>query len=774
MKNRNPSPIQKRLVKIIFFTSFIVTVLGYSLFIFHSMSHAHEENIKLSEALSNALSQNFAKLILLDNVNEASNITSMLHSFPKIKALTLYNTKHKAIYAYRKKDFDSDTEETLPFTSLSHTVSYQGNMLGEISFDINSETIGDFFLKNLPILLYSLFGLFLLSYLLAKYYARLFSQPILSLVKFLQNIDLAHTQKQYLSSAHINDEFSIIYHAVNQMLHKIEEANHELKIASVAFEIERAIIITDEKFHILKVNKSYCDITGFEQKDVEGKRVPVLEGLSEHTQYHIIQTLKEVFKWSGELKNRKKDGSTFLEYLSIHTVLDENQHIIHYIFSFYDITKQRETEEQLQYLLSYDTVTGLPNRQLVHTLFETSFIPHRSAVLCYDIRYFSEINKAYGYEAGDQILREVTERIKNSFDFMVTAGKLLNNTFLLAFSYPHSDRNTVAELCQFDIEYLFSLFSIPFLYKTHKIYLDISVGAAFTEDGENAKALIYHAESALLQAKKEERKLLFFNKDIQNKAHTVIDIYAQILHALEHQEFELYYQLQYNELRIPYAAEALIRWHHPQKGILPPSIFIPIAEKTGLISKIGHYVIEQVCIQLKAWKNNPKTKYLQIAVNIGAKHFKEEDFVKRIKKTILSYNIDPTLIKLELTEYTLLEDIQIVEEKMLQLKSLGIQISLDDFGTGFSSLQYLRELPIDQIKIDQSFIRSILDNPKDIALVKSILTFAHTLQLEVIAEGVEEEAHFMLLQELGCHYFQGYYFAKPENIREVERLLHVT
>ncbi len=309
----------------------------------------------------------------------------------------------------------------------------------------------------------------------------------------------------------------------------------------------------------------------------------------------------------------------------------------------------------------------------------------------------------------------------------------------------------------------------PFSINKKAIHPICYVGIAlYNSDAADSGTILQQADGALhLAKKKQDRSLAFFDEQIEQKLLSHFDMYAQLLVAIKEEQFELYYQLQYNDEAKPYAAEALIRWQHPTKGMISPVEFIPVAERTGLIIPLGKWIIESACEQLALWKTSHNTAHWRLAVNISAKQFTQEDFVHNVQVAIEKSGIESSALKLELTESILVDDIDNTRQKMKQLREIGVSLSLDDFGTGYSSLQYLRVLPLDQVKIDQSFVKNMLSSKKDIAIIKSVLLLADAFELEVIAEGVETKEHYLFLKELGCRYFQGYYFARPQKSSEI-------
>ena len=763
--------------------SFVTAFLGYVAFVSWYVWDKYDKKVELSRTVAGVLSQNFAKIIFLDDVREVDDTIAVLQSYSDIERVVLYKKNGKAVFKYDKngKKF---TVKKMPHKryvktegsqlEIFETLHYKGMELGYLLMDIDIESVTTILLNDLPLLLASIIFFLFISLMLASYYSKDFTRPISKLVRFLERVDFSREKEQHIKMNGEQNEFNTLYNRVNGMLHKIKDANAQQKIASVAFEIENGMIITDAKFKVLKINRAYTEITGFTQNEIVDGLPPVLRYGVESKEFYkkIKKSLKEHRYWSGEIRNRKKDGSDFIEHLSIYAVLSDDETVTHYIFSFLDITKQKDTEKQLRYLREYDTLTGLANKELCLREIQENFSSGKDgALLCFDIRRFKEINEAYGYRVGDMMLKNISKLIRENLSNTSIIGRLENDKFTVFYAYGGVSMEDIILDIKVNSEYIISILSKPFMIEEHKIHVSTSVGVAICDKKEkNAIELLNNANTALNKAKTDDTTIVFFDKNIQKSVETHLNTYSELVGAIKNEEFELYYQPQYNSSGKPYGAEALIRWNHPQRGIVSPALFIPMAEKTGLISKIGELVVKMACKQLNVWKENPETKDILLSINIGARHFKQDDFIQKTRETIERYKAPFDRFKFELTEYTAVEEIEAVAEKMRDLKALGIKISLDDFGTGFSSLQYLKKLPIDQVKIDQAFVMGMLNSKSDIAIIRSILMLGEALNMEVIAEGVEEVEHYEILKSFGCRYFQGYYFSKPLTIENFNKL----
>ncbi len=785
-KVRYKGSIKRRLTLIILFVTFLVGSVGYGSFSYRYLQDQQQRTIQFARAMSLSFSQDFAKLILLNKVSTAADISSKLTSFPHLKSMVLYTVDSKPIYQF-SRDNTSFTADLLPQKaqrevvfqegSLLHLYTdamYQGTLLGHVQLTFNIETIEDVLKRDIKFLVLSLLLMFLFSYLLASLFSKRFTRPILELVSSLEKIDVVDSLKQRFSTKEDN-EFGKLYDEVNTMLERIESSQEKQRIAATAFETQSGMTIADAEQNILQINSAFTEITGYEPDEVIGKNPSILSsGLHEESYYRKMYEDLDVYHyWSGEIYNRHKDGTIYPEHLTIQAVLDERGEIIYYVASFTDLTLQKETEEKLHYLTQYDTLTGLVNRELLKQSLQQHLDKRESeswgALLCFDIQDFKMINDAYGHTSGDLLLQEIANRLRDDFRDSELIGRFSGDEFVLWFSAVGDDKESASMQGEVLAQQLVTTIQKPFSINEKIIHPICYVGIAlYNSDAADSGTILQQADGALhLAKKKQDRCLAFFDEQIEQKLLSHFDMYAQLLVAIEEEQFELYYQLQYNEEAEPYGAEALIRWQHPTKGMISPFEFIPVAERTGLIISLGKWILESACEQLALWKKSHATAHWCLAVNISAKQFSQDDFVQDVKAVIQKNDIESSALKLELTESILVDDIDSTRQKMKQLSEVGVSLSLDDFGTGYSSLQYLRILPLDQVKIDQSFVRNMLASKKDVAIIKSVLLLADAFELEVIAEGVETKEHYLFLKELGCRYFQGYYFARPQKSSDI-------
>ena len=446
-----------------------------------------------------------------------------------------------------------------------------------------------------------------------------------------------------------------------------------------------------------------------------------------------------------------------------------------------DITERKQAEENIHRLAFYDPLTNLPNRRLLldrlqHALASSTRSGRHGAIMFINLDNFKSINDTKGHDFGDLLLIEVAQRLQSCVREGDTVARLGGDEFVVMLEDLGSMAEHAAAQAEEVGEKILSALNRYYLIKEQEFHCTASIGTSlFIDRGASADELLRYADMAMSQAKKAGRNTIrFFDPKMQAalEARTILE--ADLRQALAGQQFRLYYQAQVDEAGRIFGAEALVRWIHPQRGMVPPCQFIPLAEETSLILDIGQWVLETACRQLASWSNDEQRCDLVLAVNVSARQFKLKDFVDRVAAVIREHRINPSRLKLELTESMVLDNLDDVVAKMHALKALGVGLSMDDFGTGYSSLSYLKQLPLDQLKIDRSFVNDIVNDPLDAVMVRTIIDMAHNFGLNVIAEGVETDAQLAFLKQHGCMAYQGYLFSKPVPIEEFEALLRPT
>ncbi|SIS86306.1 EAL domain-containing protein [Neptunomonas antarctica] len=559
-----------------------------------------------------------------------------------------------------------------------------------------------------------------------------------------------------------------------------KQAENELRLAATAFESQEGMIITDANKVILRVNNAFTIITGYNAEEACGNNANMLSsGRHDKIFYdEMWQKIDSVGYWEGEVWNKRKNGEIYPEKLTITAAKDSNGIVTNYVGTLSDITLRKNAEHEIEDLAYYDPLTHLPNRRLMidrihHAMATSTRTGNECALLYLDIDHFKTLNDTLGHDMGDLLLQQIAERLTGCIREEDTVSRFGGDEFVVLLEGLCAESIEAATQTEEIANKILSSISIPYKLAGHPYTSSTSMGIilfrAHQSDGED---LLKQADIAMYQAKDDGRNTLrFFDPQMQSTITARAELEKELNQAIKHQQFQLYYQVQMDSSDYPLGAEALIRWIHPERGLIPPLNFIPLAEKNGTILAIGQWVLNSACAQLKVWQQNALTRYLTLSVNVSAKQFHQTDFVSQVIMIIQQHNINPARLKLELTESLLLGDIEDTVAKMNTLAEIGIQFSLDDFGTGYSSLQYLKRLPLYQLKIDKSFVDTLVTDNNDQAIVRTIIAMAHSLGLSVIAEGVETKEQQQRLLTKGCTHYQGYLFGKPVPIEEFEASL---
>ena len=555
---------------------------------------------------------------------------------------------------------------------------------------------------------------------------------------------------------------------------------NELRIAAATFESHDAIMIVDANERILRVNQAFESITGYGADEAIGQ-TPRMLSSKRHDQAFFAEMWSQILGtgfWEGEIWDRRKNGDIYPKRLTITAIKNTSGEIAEYVGIFSDISERKQSESEIQSLAFFDPLTKLPNRRLLmdrlrQAINASDRNPYGNALLFIDLDNFKTLNDTKGHETGDQLLRQSAGRILTCVRESDTVARLGGDEFVVILTQLDSDRVRAANQTKEVGRKILEQLNLPYKLVDEEYLCSASIGITLFDGRECIEdELMKQADIAMYQAKSAGRNALrFFDPEMQKSISNRVELERELRKAITLEQLQLYYQIQYTNERQPLGAEALIRWIHPERGMVSPMQFIPIAEASTLIKDIGNWVLETACRQLSRWAENELTEPLILAINVSARQFAMPDFVGTVEKAIQTCRINPSRLKLELTESVIVNDISEVVAKMHALKALGVRLSLDDFGTGYSSLSYLKRLPIDQLKIDQSFVRDVLSDQNDAVMVKTIIDMAKNFGLNVIAEGVETQGQLEFLEQNGCLAYQGYLFSKPVPLDAFEALL---
>ena len=484
-------------------------------------------------------------------------------------------------------------------------------------------------------------------------------------------------------------------------------------------------------------------------------------------------SLRQYNSWQGEIWDRRKSGEIYPAWLSITAVIGKDGKVTNYVGAFVDFTERKRAEDEIHHLAFYDSLSKLPNRRLLLDRLRQAIATSArnqagGALLFIDLDNFKTLNDTKGHAVGDSLLIEVSKRLQVCVREGDTLSRFGGDEFVLLLEGLSEESATAAVQARGVGDKILEALNQPYNLAGEEFHSSSSIGVTlFSNYQKNLDELLKQADTAMYEAKKAGRNTLrFFDPLMQEELEARAQLEAGLREALRKQEFQLYYQMQVDYSGRILGAEVLIRWIHPEQGLISPVQFIPLAEETGLIIPIGTWVLESACRQLKAWEDNPLTRELQLAVNVSGRQFRQPDFVAQISETLDRTFINPQRLKLELTESIVLDNVADTIAKMQAIRQFGVSFSMDDFGTGYSSLAYLTRLPLKQLKIDQSFVRNIGINASDATIVQTIIGMADNLGMEVIAEGVETQEQRDFLERVGCMVYQGYLYGKPVSVDE--------
>jgi diguanylate cyclase (GGDEF)-like protein/hemerythrin-like metal-binding protein/PAS domain S-box-containing protein len=556
---------------------------------------------------------------------------------------------------------------------------------------------------------------------------------------------------------------SVLWHGFITDITQQKQDEVDLRIAATAFELQDAMLVTDANKNILKVNQAFTRITGYRAEEVIGKNPGILSsGLHNKAFYNAMwDSINRTDAWQGEIWNRRKNGEVYPEWLIITAVkepYDMSRRVNNYVASFSDISSRKAAEEEIRRLAFYDALTQLPNRRLLHERFKHSIEierreSQRMALLMLDLDRFKAVNDSLGHLAGDELLRQAASRIQARVRDVDMVARLGGDEFVVLLE-DISHTEDAARVANEIIKVL----SKPFRLESHEVSIGVSIGISlYPEHGGESSRLLSCADAALYQAKGQGRGCYsYFSEDQTHAARERIALETRLRRVVEQNELRVFYQPQVDIAsgRI-IGAEALVRWHDPIEGEIPPSRFIPVAEETGLILEIGAWVLRETCRQGREWLDAGLPP-ITLAVNVSPQQFRRGDINALVAACLSETGFPAEHLELEMTESGLMENLSNVTELLKNLRAQGIHLAIDDFGTGFSSLAYLKHFPLDVLKIDKSFIGDIPHLKDDMEIAATIIAMGHILGFKVLAEGVETPEQLAFLQEKSCDLYQGY------------------
>ena len=551
----------------------------------------------------------------------------------------------------------------------------------------------------------------------------------------------------------------------------------ELRVAAAAFESPESMLVMDPQLQVLRINQAFTVRLGYTLDQVAGQPLAGLSAEGTDSIFHeeLYQLLLLQGQWSGEIWLHHQGGGLFPEWLNINAVKNKQDEVTHFVATLSSLTQRKVDEEKIRQLAYFDPLTELPNRRLLmdrmrQALHNSHLSQSWGAVLLIDLDRFKTLNDTQGHGKGDLLLQLVAKRLGQLLKPTDTVARMGGDEFVVLLENLDRQAEQANHQAQAVGQRIMKTLCRSFGLEDTHFYLSCSVGISLFKGNDcSTDELLSQADLAMYQVKANGRNgLRVFDQPMQTYMTARTDMTTHIRQAVEKQQFVLHYQPQVNALGQVTGAEALLRWQHPVRGEILPRDFIPIAEETGQIVAMGDWVLQTVCRQLQLWSGNPLFDGLTVSANVSTHQFCEPDFADKLLRLLDATGADPKRLKLELTESVMVDNLDDIAQKMQRLKKIGVSFSLDDFGTGYSSLAYLKKLPIDELKIDRSFVRDILTNSNDAAIARTIVTLSHSLGLEVIAEGVETEQQREMLAWYRCFSYQGYLFSRPLPLLEFE------
>lgn len=569
--------------------------------------------------------------------------------------------------------------------------------------------------------------------------------------------------------------------ARRSLLYDVTESKRYLerqRISAMAFDSQMGICVTDHEWVILEVNAAFSGITGYAAPDLRHHSFELF--LLSDGDPALVQEIHDSLtvngQWEGEIRAKKRKGNSFTGWLNISCIPGTAHSKQYYVACLYDITDKKATQEEIHRLAFFDPLTQLPNRRKLNERLARvlSVIPRshlHGALLFVDLDKFKAINDTKGHSAGDELLIEVGNRLQRAIREGDMVARVGGDEFVVLLSDLSANSDEASYQANFIGSKILLSLAIPYKLADFIFSCSASIGIAMFNHESRAEDVFQNADMAMYRSKKMGGNALsFFDPVMRDAAAAYSNLEQELRQVVDLNQLELFFQPQFDHQGKVVSAEALLRWHHPVRGVIGPDEFISIAEESGLIVSIGFWVLKSTCDQIKLWESDPKFSALQISINVSARQFQDQDFVEKIIRVINNTAINPSLLKLELTE-SMMHNIDEVRVKMEKIHQQGVRFALDDFGTGYSSLASLIKLPLEQLKIDRSFVSNMLSSPGDGVVVKTIIAMAQSLGMDVIAEGLESEEEKEFLHLHGCSLYQGYLMSPPLPLAQFEQLV---
>lgn len=759
----------------------ILSVISSEDSVFHVVVDVDDKKINILSVSSDitdinsgrVLGKIYAGIVLNDNVRIIKEAVkrSTAESFSFVYNNTILSSDHKLSKEESEKVVKACTGENFSNLVLSENSSCY---CCPISLDI----------KGPSLKLYQKIGSNQLSTVYSGVKKRLFSIIILiSLLslaagqltrrfinKHVVNL-INYTKDTYSSKEIINfkptpiDELNTIGYTMESLNRVQKEYENQLVLSASVFDSTiEGILITDLKGEIIQANPAVSSITGFNHMEIIGETPRIFKSSRHNSDFYEDMWSAVINKgyWSSEIWNRRKSGEAFPCKLSITTVRDPYGSPTHYVGIMYDITDVKMSEEKLKHLAYYDALTSLPNRHLFQERLHRLIVHSRKyeeqfGILSMDLDNFKDVNDLLGHHVGDQFLHIIGERLASVISEQDTVSRVGGDEFSI-ISHELKCENSVMNF----VSKIQEALKNPVVLEGRELFATASIGVAvFPKDGQTYAELIKSADIAMYRAKESgKKKYIMFDQDMQKRVNRRIELEHDLRKAIQNDEIKVFYQAKVDSFtKKIIGCEALVRWEKSKGIFISPGEFIPLAEDTGMIVQIGEIVLKDVCENIKKW--HADGLYIDASVNLSAKQFLKESLVKDIRDTVAHYGIDFKYINLEITENTVMNDVEKAILIMETLSKYGFKLSIDDFGTGYSSLSYIKRFPLNELKIDRSFIKDLPERLEDMAIVNTILHLAENMKLTVVAEGVETEAQYELLKNKNCHQIQGFYFSRP-------------